>query len=195
MGSMRHAAAILAALAFTLCARPAAAQDLTQSLVLVAKPEMTQFYRGSVLLVRPLSAGAHVGVIVNRPTPVTVAKLFPDHSKAQKVTTPVFLGGPVHTDTLFALVQRPENPGGQSISFGDNLYLAIDVPVIDGMIEQNAADIRFIVGLVVWRPGELEVELGRGMWLVPQTDARTLMQKPSEGLWEELMATARRILI
>ena len=195
MGSIRHAAAILATLVLTLSAAAAGAQDLSRSLVLVAKPELGQFYRGSVLLVRPLGAGAHVGVIVNRPTPVTVAKLFPERRKAQHLTKPVFLGGPVHADTLFALVERPESPGGQSISFGNNLYLAIDVPVIDGMIEQNANDVRFIVGLVVWRPGELELELGKGIWLLPDTDARLLIQKPAEGLWEELVATARRVLI
>src|SRR5262245_12769712 len=76
--------------------------------VLVAKPALRdRLYGATVLVVRPIGNG-HFGFIVNKPTQVTLSKLFPDHAPSRKVTEPVFLGGPVNTEVLFVLVRRDE---------------------------------------------------------------------------------------
>ena len=77
----------------------------------------------------------HVGFIMNKPTQVTLGKLFPTHEPSKKVADPVFLGGPVNPEVIFALVQGKQSPGGRSIRILDDLYLAIDRDVVDSVIE------------------------------------------------------------
>src|SRR5712692_8402963 len=73
----------------------AGAVDLSKPVILVAKPELRdELYGSSILVVTPLGGDQHVGFIVNRPTGVTLGRLFPEHAAAQKVIDPVYLGGP-----------------------------------------------------------------------------------------------------
>lgn len=179
---MRNAAALLA-----LCLgwMPlAGAADLDQPLILVAKPELQdKLYSSTVLVVTPIGGGQHAGFIVNRPTGATLGK---------KVNDPIYLGGPINSDVIFALVQRPDNPGGNSFQMMPGLYAAADGEVVDRLIETGPAGARFVAGLVAWREGELKDEIKQGAWYVLEPDAAVLMRK-TDGLWEELMRRAVRI--
>src|SRR5512134_3860360 len=136
--SFRRLAVALAALAAAALPAPATPEDdpLTAPVMLVAKPNVRQFYGGTVLFVRPIGGGAHLGFIINRPTDVTLGSLFPRHVPSQKVTKPVLLGGPEFTDALFAVVQKPASPGGNSIAFAPDVFVAFDLDVVDRIIEQ-----------------------------------------------------------
>lgn len=182
------ACSLLLALGVLSCARAA---DISQPALLVASPELGEFYGRTVLLVRPVGDGRHVGFIINRPTPVTLGKLFPEHEASRKVTDPVFLGGPLYVDTLFAVVHRRQSPGGRSIPFADDTFLVVDVEVVDRVIEQDGNDARFLVGLVAWQPGELEEEVRRNVWLVLEPNADLVFRKSTDGLWEELVRRPR----
>ena len=179
----------LCLLAGALVALGAAARaaDLSQPMMLVAKPELGEFYARTILFARALPNGQHVGFIINRPTQVTLGKLFPDHAPSQKVVDPVFLGGPVHTNTLFAVVHRTDSPGGRSFALLDDMYLATDTEVVDRIIEQDAERARYIAGLVAWQPGELEHEVKSGFWFVIDADADLVFRRSTDGLWEELV--------
>ncbi|MCZ7563955.1 MAG: YqgE/AlgH family protein [Burkholderiales bacterium] len=169
----------------------ARAADVTEPVMLVANPKLGEFYRATVLVVRPVGNGQHIGFIVNRPTQMTLGKLFPDHPPSAKVSDPVYLGGPVYVDTIFALVQREASPGGKSIPLFEDLHVAVDATTVDDIIEHDAEHARFFAGMVAWRPGELAQELERGLWYVQRPDAKLLFRKSTEGLWEELVQPHR----
>jgi putative transcriptional regulator len=59
------------------------------------------------------------------------------------------------------------------------------------IIEQNGNDARFLVGLVAWQPGELEIEVQRNVWYVLEPDADLVFRKSTDGLWEELVRRSR----
>jgi len=60
------------------------AADLSQALILVAKPGLRDpLYGSTVLIAKSVGPGEHVGFIVNRPTRFTLGKLFPGHAPAQ----------------------------------------------------------------------------------------------------------------
>jgi putative transcriptional regulator len=192
---MRLVKLCLALAAGLVLAAGAHAADVNESpVLLVAKPQLGDFYRSTVLFARPIGNGGHVGFIVNRPTRVTMKEIFPQHPPAQKVTDPVFLGGPVHLDSVYAVVQRRDNPGGRTIALTPDMFLVMDGDTVDRVIEQNRADTRFYVGLVMWRPGELEHELRNGFWYVLDHDAGLVFRRTTEGLWEELVDRSRRTL-
>jgi putative transcriptional regulator len=184
------AACAIAAIAFSSPARPA---DLAESIVLVAKRQLQdKLYGSTILIARPIGADRHVGFILNKPTQMTLGKLFPSHGPSQKVLDPVFLGGPVSPEVIFALVQGKDSPGGRSIRILDDLYLAIDSEVVDRVIEKQAAQARFFAGMVLWRPGELSEEVRRGLWYLVDPKADLVLRKQTENLWEELVARSER---
>lgn len=182
---------LIAALAVPLCAIAQPRDALDEPLVLVAQPSVRQFYAGTVLFVRPMGNGAHIGFIINRPTEVTLGGLFPEHAPSQKISKPLLFGGPEMTNMVFAIVQKASNPGGGSIAFAPNLYVAFDVQVVDQIIEREGNAARFVVGMVLWRPGELTQEVRKGFWFVRAPDAGLLFSKKTDGLWEELVAKSR----
>jgi putative transcriptional regulator len=160
--------------------------DVSEPVLLVAKPELGEFYKSTVLLAVPARNGYHVGLIINRPTPMTLSRLFPEHAPSKAVTDPVFLGGPNHVNSIFAVVHRNQSPGGNSIPLLDDLFLAVDVDVVDSIIEKEPQQARFFAGLVVWEVGELEAEIKRGFWYALEPDSDLVLRKTTQGLWEEL---------
>jgi len=184
------AACAIAAIAWASPARPA---DLSDSILLVAKRQLQdKLYGSTILIARPIGADRHVGFILNKPTQMTLGKLFPAHEPSRKVADPVFLGGPVSPEVIFALVQGRESPGGRSIRILDDLYLAIDSDVVDRVIEKQPAQARFFAGMVLWRPGELNDEVKRGLWYLHDAKADLVLRKPIESMWEELVGRSER---
>jgi putative transcriptional regulator len=163
------------------------AADLSNTVILVAKRELQdRIYGASILLARPIDAERHVGVIINKPTQTTLGTLFPAHAPSRKVVDPVFLGGPVGSEIIFALVQRKDSPGNRSLRIGPDLFLATDSRVVDQIIESEPSQARFFAGVVLWNAGELAEEVKRGLWFVQEPRSELVLQKPA-GLWERLV--------
>jgi len=185
------AACAILAIAWAAPARAADPDD--DSIILVAKRQLQdKLYGSTIVLSRPIGADRHVGFIINKPTQVTLSKLFPGHEPSKKVVDPVFLGGPVSPEVIFALVQGKQSPGGRSIRILEDLYLAIDSDVVDSVIEKRSAEARFFAGMVLWRPGELHEELKRGLWYVLDAKSDLALRKSTEGMWEELVGRSER---
>ena len=193
MGAMKSRlllAVLTLAASFVACA-PAWSSDPAKTMILVAKRSLQdRVYGSTVLIVRPLGE-RHVGFIVNKPTSLTLGKLFPKHLPSQKIADPVYLGGPTGSEVIFALV-KGESPGARSLTLAPGLYLAYDSRVVDDVIEKQPQQARFFAGMVMWQPYELEEELKRGLWFVLDAQPEVLLKKPTEGLWEDLVGRAER---
>ena len=159
-----------------------------EALILVAHPQLKAdaMYGSTILLAKPMPDGSSLGFIINKPTPVTLGQLFPEHQPSLKVTESVFLGGPVGTNMIVALVERHESPGTGFIRLSPDIFLAVNAQIVDGIIENDPGHARFFAGVVVWRPGELEEELKRGLWYEMEADTALVFRKQTAGLWEEL---------
>ena len=188
---IRLAHALLALAAFAV-ATPALADD--DAVILIAHPLFRDMeWRQTVLIAAPGPNGGHVGVILNRPTPRHLTNLFPDHEPSKKVIDPVYIGGPVARTALVALVHADHSPGSGSVLLMKDLYMSFQAKTIDHVIETTPNDARYFVGYVLWRPGELRGELDRGLWSVLNADIDMVFRKDTEGLWEELLQSSKRI--
>jgi putative transcriptional regulator len=193
------ASGVLATLAL-----PAAAQsqspdtpsaDEPNTVILVAAPNLAEpVYRQTVLIVTAIEGGRFIGVMLNRPTRRSLASLFPEHSPSKAVVEPVFFGGPMSRSAVFALAKSPQGAGAGSIPLMKNLYLAITVNVVDKVIEETPNEARYYVGNVLWRPGELQDEIRRGVWTVHDADPDIVFNKDPAHLWEELSRMARGVV-
>ena len=172
----------------------AGAQAQDDAILLVAHPAFRDLeYRQTVLIAAPAPNGGHVGVILNRPTKRSLGSLFPEHEPSKKVVEPVFYGGPFSRGALVALVRAHDAPGSGSVLLMKDLYLAFRANTIDHVIETTPNEARYFVGYVGWRPGELKSEIDRGLWSVLDAQVDTIFRKDTEGLWEELLQSTRRI--
>ena len=174
--------------ALTAWASPASAADPDTTVMLVATPALSDpIYRSTVLIARPMEDGRFLGFIINKPTKITLAQAFPEHGPSKKVPDPIFLGGPERMNTLFALVKRAQSPGKGSLQLTPDLHVVLAGSTVDEVIENDPEHARFLFGVVVWQPGELDSEIKRGAWYVesPQTDL--MMRKETSGLWKELV--------
>jgi putative transcriptional regulator len=171
-----------------------AADQTDEPVMLVATPELRgELYSSTVLVVTPIGKGQHIGFIINRPTPIKLSEMFPDHEPSKKVTDPIFLGGPENVEMLIALVQRQGSTNTNSIRLTSDLYVEIEREKVDRVIENEHDNARFFAGAVVWHPGELDAEIQHGYWYVQDADADLVLRKSTTGMWEELVKRIERI--
>lgn len=187
----RNGPSLLLAIVAIVClgwAAHAPAASIDEPVLLIAQRELqSPLYSSTVLLVKPLANGSHIGFIVNKPTKMTLGELFPEHEPSKKVADPLFLGGPADLNMVFALVERHDGTHGDSLQITPDLFLAAEAKAVDHIIESEADHARFFVGLVVWRPGELDEELRQGLWFVEKPDTKLILGKKTDKLWEGLV--------
>jgi len=184
---------LLAAMILALSAPLAEATDLTQTVLLVAKRNLRdRLYGSSILIAKPIGDERHVGFIMNKPTNLTLGKLFPKHAPSQKVIDPVYLGGPMGPEVIFAMVKDAKSPGGRSLQLTSGIYLAYDSAVVDRIIETQPQQARFFAGMVLWAPNELDEEVRRGLWYVLDPQPDLFLRKSTDSLWEELVGRCER---
>lgn len=148
-------------------------------------------FRETVVLVTQDERAAATGVIINRPTDRSLAQLLPGE-RFKRFKEPVFFGGPVAANGLFAVFFGDPDPG-QSIAMLPGLYLAMRPDTIDALISNPPRKIRFFAGYSGWAPGQLRAEFERGDWLAVDADADVVFRQDYSNLWQEMVRRATAI--
>jgi putative transcriptional regulator len=180
-----------ALLALAAGAVQAQAPGIEAPVMLVAHPGLEPPYGQTVLIAVPSGNSEHVGFILNRPLPQTVANLFPDDPAASKAVQQVRLGGPVMLNTMFAVVRQSQAAGATTIPLFEDVHLAVRADAIARIFQDAPNEARFFVGFVSWAPGELDQEIASGYWYVmrPQKDA--VFREDAGDLWTDLVRRLR----
>jgi len=164
------------------------APAIDEPVMLVAQPDVRgAIFEASILIVKPMPDGSHVGFIINRTTTEMMSELFPDDEASKKVADPLYLGGPDGYNRVFAMVDKRDTAGKDAMQMIPGVFLVSDAKEIDRVIASDPAHARFFLGMVTWEPGQLADELDRGYWYVDQADAKLVLEKKTDGLWEELV--------
>jgi putative transcriptional regulator len=186
----RSIIAVLAGILLFLAAFATGAQNIDKPMLLVAAPTLNGPYNHTAVIVIPIR-DRHVGFILNRATEMTMGKLFPQHEPSAKVADPVYFGGPVGADALFALVKG--DPGQPSIHLFGDIYATNASKHVDRIIETTPNDARYMVGFVGWQPDELAKELKSGFWFVGEPDESLVFRKNPTEMWDELVKRYGRL--
>lgn len=155
--------------------------------ILISEPTLQDFYfRRSVVLLAEHNDDGSFGLILNKPINVKlseISKEFPE------IEVPIFLGGPVKTDSLFFL-HRLGDKVANSMEIMEGLFWGGDIEEIKRMIknkEVNKSDIRFFVGYSGWSSKQLEKEVKDHSWLVYNTNVEEVISDEAHKLWGEKM--------
>ncbi|MBI3376373.1 MAG: YqgE/AlgH family protein [Betaproteobacteria bacterium] len=184
--------AALLALASIAAAAPAAAQDARPNgIFLVAKPGLVDpNFQRSVVLVTRSEDSQTVGVIINRPTPITLTELMPGEPDVANYRETVYFGGPVLQRALIAVFRSDAQPPAPAFPVRRGLYLSMHPDNLRMLLAQPGRQYRLYAGFSGWAPGQLEAEMERDDWYVLPADADIVLRKDMDGVWEELLRRA-----
>ena len=174
-------------------AQLAAAQqhDPPNGIFLVAKPALHDpNFRQTVVLVTQARDFSTVGVILNRPTRLTLQQILPEEFPGAKYRDPIFFGGPVMREALVAVFHAETAPEAPAFHVLKDLYLSMHPDNLRRLLADGAKRYRLYAGFSGWAPRQLESEFQRDGWYVLPADAETIFRRDMEGVWQELVRRA-----
>ena len=152
---------------------------------LVAMPGMTdpRFARSLIYLCEHSDQGA-MGIVVNKPTDMTLGSLFervelanPD---AELAGQPVLFGGPMQLDRAFVL-HKPAKPWQSTMKITSDIALTSSKDILESVGGETApASILVALGYAGWVPGQLDDEILQNAWLSVPADDEILFDLPYE---------------
>ena len=172
---------------------PSTALARGKLLVAAAHLDDPNFARSVVLLLAYDEEGGAMGVIVNRPTPLRLARVLPDVPALAGRSDRLWRGGPVLPTSLLTLVRSRENLDGSEAVLEDVRVLTSRKAVLRTLESPVPSEqLRAFAGHAGWAPGQLEAETARGDWtVVPATAPLVFSSNPDE-LWPSLERSGTR---
>jgi len=155
--------------------------------LLIARPQLTGFFGGTVIVLVDHSETGSLGLIVNRPLELSVAELLPDLEGASQHHEHGWLGGPVAQTQLLLLVHAASPPAGAARVL-DGVYVSGSEGTLRALLAKapKEGEFRAYVGYAGWAPGQLEAEIADGDWLLAPGDAAAVFAKEPAKLWQRL---------
>ena len=163
---------------------------------LIAMPCMSDsVFNRSVVYLCEHHAGGALGVIINKPTDVSVDALFERLELRLEINvqdglrpqSPVMFGGPVQGDRGFVL-HPPGNAYSSSLTISDQVALTTSRDVLQAFAEGNGPHRMLIsLGCAGWDSGQLEQEILRNDWLTVRADPAILFETPVEQRFDAAM--------
>jgi len=155
-----------------------------QGIILISEPVLSDFYfRQSVVLLAEHNEEGTFGVIINKPIQTMVSEIMQEFDG---FGAPVYLGGPVQTDSIFFIHTLPGVDG--SLKILEGLYWGGDISLIKNMARSGVLhekNIRFFAGYSGWHPQQLDREIGENSWVLSQTTVREVISSPPEQMWRD----------
>lgn len=155
---------------------------------LIAMPGMADpnFSRSLTFICEHNERGA-LGLVVNRPTDVTLGALFRqveiELADEPLAAQPVFFGGPVQLEHGFVL-HRPVGEWRSTLPVGD-IGLTTSRDILEAMARGEGPGDRLVaLGYAGWAPGQLEDEIKRNGWLTVPADTDVIFNVAPEGRYD-----------
>lgn len=151
--------------------------------LLIAIPDLhdANFFRTVVLLFHHDDEGAS-GVVLNRPSDVTVAKVWDEVAREPTDCQEfVNIGGPVDGPliALHASLALAETPVVEGV------FLSMGRDKLNRLVNQSVQRFKIYSGYSGWGPGQLESEIKQGGWLTVPADSDQVFDSP-DGLWRRV---------
>src|SRR5215469_4446860 len=161
------------------------ARSLRAGKLLVASRNLGDpyFSKTVILLVRYDDEGV-LGLVLNRRTDIPISRALESPKGAKDRSDPVYLGGPVETSAVFALLQSPTKIEGAEPIF-DGVYLITSKPLFEQTISARPAPGVFhvYVGYAAWTQDQLRKEVELGAWFIFPAEASTVFNADPDSLW------------
>ena len=161
--------------------------------LLVAQNENTdsRFYKSVVILLEHDEKGA-IGFAINKllgeyPLSSLVTNnnkiKNSDKKKLDKVTLPIFWGGPLDGNKIFVL--HSNDYVGKSTKVYNSLSVSNDLKILIDISENNGPkESLIIIGISAWANNQLEGELERNQWSLVEFDSNLIFNDENKSKWD-----------
>ena len=152
---------------------------------LIAMPAMADpHFSHTLTYVCEHSAEGALGIVVNKPTDMTLSALFEQIdvplANAELRRMPVHFGGPVQVDRGFVL-HRPLGNWQSTLAVDDDVGLTTSKDVLEAVARgEGPKDVLVSLGYAGWSAGQLEQEIAQNAWLTVAADPGVLFETPVE---------------
>lgn len=163
--------------------------DLGAGKLLVASRTLgdSNFAETVVLLVHRDAEGV-VGLILNRRTNVPLSRVLERFEAGKDRSDPVYLGGPVETQAVFALLRsKAKLDEAEQVLSGVSLISTETLfeKAISGQPDPGIFHV--YLGYAGWSNDQLRKEVELGSWFIFQGDARTIFDSDPDSLWRQMI--------
>jgi putative transcriptional regulator len=152
------------------------------SVIVAARDYVDRVYGQSVILLTHYGPDGAAGIMLNRKTPLPVSEALP----ASKLSSSLYLGGPVSNHALLAIVQSASVPSQASQVLRD-LYVVSDQSLLEKTIAQPPGQFHAYLGHCEWDAGQLEAEVEDGGWFILAGRSQHVFDENPESLWARLI--------
>lgn len=162
-----------------------ARSNTLSSILIVAQDVVSDpNFGGSIVVVMNNLGPAPVGIIINRPMPVTVSRFFPKLKHLAQVRDKVYFGGPVEFGTVWYLLRAKTAPA-PAIQICDGVYVSSDDKLLLKLLSRPnpMQGLRIFLGHAGWYPGQLEGEIQGGAWKPKRADADSIFNPEPRLPW------------
>jgi putative transcriptional regulator len=156
--------------------------------LLISEPFlMDPNFKRSVILITEHQEEGTVGFILNHSSTLLLKDVIPELEEAD---FPVYLGGPVETDTIHFIHRCPELiADGQEVAKG--IYWGGNFETLKVLIANKSikeSDIKFFIGYSGWGLGQLRMEMKENTWIVSEEfHPDVVFSDNEENLWREVI--------
>lgn len=159
--------------------------------LLVAAPGLLDpnFHRTVVFVIEHRDGGS-LGVVLNRPSEVSVRDVLPSWASLSAPPSAVFVGGPVEAET--ALCLAAVRTGHDASTVEGLMAVRGPVAVVDldadpAVIGSRLRGIRVFAGYSGWDTGQLTGEVERGDWIVVPALPDDALTSQVASLWGRVL--------
>jgi len=142
----------------------------------------------TVVLVVHYDDDGVVGLVLNRRTDFPLSQVLDQFAAAKDRSDPVYLGGPVETGAVFALLQSKAKLDGAEQVFG-GVYLISTKTLFDKAFSArpDPGSFHVYLGYAGWSIEQLRLEVDLGSWFIFPGDARTVFDSDPDSLWRQMI--------
>lgn len=162
---------------------------------LIAMPNMVDpYFAKSLTFICEHNEQGALGVLVNRPTEMTLGVLFEQIeiplNNAELARLPVYFGGPVQVDRGFVL-HRPVGGWQSTLPINGEIGLTTSKDILQALSQGEGptlGNILVSLGYAGWAPGQLEQELKQNAWLTVKADPSVIFDVTASERLEAAMS-------
>lgn len=165
--------------------------ELGKGIFLVAAPSLRDpNFRQTVVLLCEHGAEGALGVVVNRPTAMSISEALPQVPIIEGAGHVLYAGGPVQTNQVMLLYRGEQLPENSHPVF-DGVCLGGDVGMVERILigSPTKESFRAYLGYSGWGPGQLESEMRTGSWITLPADSTMVFEKDPAHVWPDILLT------
>jgi putative transcriptional regulator len=139
-----------------------------------------------VVLVGAHSEAGAMGIVLNRPSTVTVGEAVPQLEQAAGELEPVFVGGPVQPNAIVFLAEFLDPSPAGLLVLGRIGFPAPEADIDE--LSDAIARRRVFAGYAGWGEGQLDEELDSGDWIAHPAEPDDVFTEDPDELWARVLA-------